>query len=302
MYKLQKIKRKELDVEKYSKALNESLNYRIYAEVWYLDILTEEKWECWIAGDYEVIMPIPLQFKLGFKFVTMPIYCQQLGLFYKEEISDDLFKEFEKKLHQYRVRSYCFNEENTERYNPKGKKKVNHVLELNKPYDTIRKNYNRNRRRKLLPLPAGYRLLQSDSIDDFFNLYAEEYPHLNKKEWVEKLKQIMTYAFRENIGYQFRVEDDSSLLAASLFYIKTHRRLFQLGASRNKSNADAGFFTIIINHAIEKFSNTMDFKFDFEGSMLKGVALFNESFGAQKCFYTSYANFDYLKILKKFKE
>ncbi|MFV0305779.1 MAG: hypothetical protein ACK5IC_09905, partial [Moheibacter sp.] len=104
MSKLQKIKRKNLDVKKYSKAINEALNYRIYAEYWYLDVLTKEKWECWVYGDYDVVMPIPLQYKFRIKFVLQPIFCQQLGVFYKEEIPDELFKAFEKKLHKYRVR------------------------------------------------------------------------------------------------------------------------------------------------------------------------------------------------------
>lgn len=291
MSKLRKIKRKNLDVEKYSEALNAALNYRIYAEHWYLDILTDSKWECWILGDYEVIMPVPLQVKFGIKFVLQPIYCQQLGVFYKEEISDELFKEFESKIHQYRVRSYCFNEENTERYNPEGEKRVNHVLDLNLNYKEISKKYNRNRRRKLKEFPDSYKLYLSESIDDFIKLYMEEYPNLNVKDWIEKLEKIMDVAFQKKIGYQFRMEDNESHLAAGLFYIKTHKRLFQLGASRDKSNSDAGFFTIIIDYAIKYFAGTSDFKFDFEGSMIPGVATFNESFGAATKYYTIYKNF-----------
>lgn len=293
MSRLRKVKRKNLDVEKYSKALNAAFNYRIYAEHWYLDILTDSKWECWVYGDYEVIMPVPLQFKFGVKFVLQPIYCQQLGVFYKEEISDELFKEFENKIHKYRVRSYHFNEENTERYDPKGEKRVNHVLDLEKSYHEISQNYNRNRRRKLREFPIGYKLNLSELTDDFIELYVNEYPHLAKKDWIERLRKIMNSAFERKIGYQLRIEDKESKLAASLFYIKTHKRLFQLGASRDKSNSDAGFFTIIIDHAIKYFSETSGFKFDFEGSMIPGVALFNESFGAEKKYYTFYKNINF---------
>lgn len=302
MSSIRKIKRKNLDLEKYSKTLNESFNHRIYAETWYLDILTDGKWECLVFGDYEVIMPIPFQFKFGIKFVLQPIYCQQLGVFYKEEISEELFKEFEKKLHQYRVRSYHFNEENTENFNMKGEQRVNHVLDLSQSYEEISKKYNRNRRRKLREFPLDYNLNLSEEIDDFVKLYIEEYPHLAKEDWIDRLKKIMRAAFEKNIGYQFRIEDENSDLAASLFYIKTNKRLFQLGASRNKSNSDAGFFTIIINHAIEYFSGIKNFKFDFEGSMIPGVALFNESFGAEKRYYTVYNNFSYLTYLKRFKK
>ncbi len=295
MFQLQKIKRKNLDTDKYSQALNDSLNYRIYAETWYLDILTNEKWECWIYGDYEVIMPVPLQFKFGFKFVLQPIFCQQLGVFYKEEISDELFGVFEKKLHKYQVRSYCFNEENTERYNPDGEKKVNHVLDLSLPYEILRKNYNRNRRRKLIGLPENYHLLLSESVDDFIQHFKIEYPFLAKKDWADKISMIMKQAFQKQIGYQCRVEDNHSDLVAALFYIKKNNRIFQLGATRAKSNNDAGFFTLIIDHTIHLFSNSENFYFDFEGSSIPGVAQFNESFGAQKNYFTNYSNINLIR-------
>jgi len=291
MPQIQKIKRKDLDLKKYSKAINEALNHRIYAEAWYLDILTNEKWECLVFGDYEVVMPIPLQFKFGIKFVLQPIYCQQLGIFYKEEIPEELFKEFEAKLHKYRVRAYHFNEENTESYNPEGMKRINHILNLDADYDSLRKNYNRNRRRKLIDLPDGYELNLSERVDDFIELYKLEYPFLGgKKDWGEKLKMIMEQAFQRKTGYQCRIENEQGL-AGGLFYIKTHKRLFQLGAARQKGNDAAGFFTLIIDHTIKLFSNSEDFLFDFEGSEVPGVAMFNESFGAKKAFYTEFTNF-----------
>lgn len=296
MISIRKVNRKNLDLEKYSRVLNGSLNYRIYAEVWYLDVLTDENWECLVYGDYEVIMPIPLQFKFGIKFVLQPIFCQQLGVFYKEEISEKLFKEFEAKLHKYRVRNYCFNEENTEKFNPKGEKKVNHVLDLDLSYEQLRKNYNRNRRRKLIAMPEQYSLKLSDSSNDFIRLFKEEYPDLMSDKWADKLQLIMEKAFEKNIGYQCRVEDDNQLIAG-LFYIKTHKRVFQLGAARDKNISDIGFFTIIIDYTINLFSDSKDYKFDFEGSSVPGVALFNESFGAKKNYFTCYQSpiFNFLK-------
>ena len=290
MHQLRKIKRKDLDLEKYSKAIEEALNHRIYAEFWYLDILTNEKWECWVYGDYEVVMPIPLQYKFRIKFVLQPIFCQQLGVFYREEIPDELFREFEKKLHKYRVRAYHFNEENTERYQPKGELKINHVLDLGLPYDEIRKSYNRNRRRKLIDLPEEFELNLSESVDDLVDLFQAEYPNLAKPNWMKSLRKMMKAAFDRGIGYQCRIENEEGLVAG-LFYIKTHKRIFQLGAGRKKEIKDIGFFTIIIDHTIRLFSQTPDFQFDFEGSSAPGIAMFNESFGAERKTYTIFSNY-----------
>lgn len=289
MSKIKRVKRKDLDLTKYSHCLSKAVNYRIYAEVWYLDLLTNQHWECLVSGDYEVVMPIPLQFKFGIKIVTQPIFCQQLGVFYSQEISNELFKEFEKKLHSYRVRAYNFNEENTESFQPKGKTNTNQILNIGKPYEELRKNYNRNRRRKLIPLPDDYKMTISESVDDLVDLFQEEYPNVLKPVWVEKHKQILKTAFDKGIGYQCRIENEVGLVAG-LFYIKTEKRIFQLGAGRKKSIPDIGFFTMIIDHVIANFAEQPDYIFDFEGSMIPGVSLFNESFGAVRKKYTVFSN------------
>lgn len=294
---IRKLKRQQLDIAKYDRAIHEALNYRIYAESWYLDLLTDKKWECLIYGDYEVVMPIPLQYKFGFKFVTQPIFCQQLGVFYRNEIPEDLFRKFEKKLHQYRVRAYHFNEENTESFAPKGELKTNHVLDISLPYEQIRKKYNRNRRRKLISLPDGYQLKLSDSVDDLVELFQEEYPGLVKPRWIELHRQILRVAFEKKIGYQCRIENEEGLVAG-LFYIHTPRRIFQLGAGRKKAIPDIGFFTIIIDHTIRQFSNRPNYIFDFEGSMIPGVALFNESFGAERKTYIIYSNISLKRLFE----
>ena len=290
MSQLQKIKRKNLDLDKYSRALNDSINYRIYAEYWYLDILTNEKWECWVYGDYEVIMPIPLQYKLGLKFVLQPIYCQQLGVFYKEEISEELFREFEKKLHKYRVRAYHFNEENTERFEPEGVKRVNHVLDLDLEYEQLRKNYNRNRRRKLNTLPKDFSLIDTDDYSVFFTLRTAHYPELDDKRKKEILKRIFAISLSKGKMILKSISDANQETFALVLYIISGKRLIQLAAVRDKNIQDIGFFTLILDKVILENSDS-EKKIDFGGSMMEGVAMYNESFGAKKNLYTKFSNF-----------
>ena len=127
---IKRVSRKKLDVNKYTECLNKSVNYRIYAEVFYLDALVDNNWDCYVLNDYEAIMPLPFVKKFGFKFIVQPIYCQQLGVFHQENFSKETFLLFEKKLHRNLVRAYAFNEENTEIFEPKGIKRVNQILDL----------------------------------------------------------------------------------------------------------------------------------------------------------------------------
>lgn len=286
--KIQRIKRKDLDVEKYSRALENAMNYRIYAEYWYLDVLTNEKWECLVYGDYEVIMPIPLQFKLGIKFVLQPTYCQQLGVFYRDEISNELFSEFEKMLHSYRVRAYHFNEENTERFHPKGEKRVNHVLDLNRPYEEIYLGFNTNRKRNIGKAEKlDFELNTSINLKNYLELIQQDYPRIFKT--VQRKINLLEMLNDRNCLMQNTIVIDDEINCTRLF-IHSKNRIFDIGSARNKkSELKLDFGTYLISSLIQNYSNQIKL-LDFEGSMIKGIASFNESFGAEQRFYTKYAN------------
>lgn len=295
MPEIRKIKRKDLDLKKYSKAINEALNYRIYAEYWYLDVLTEEKWECWVYGDYEVVMPIPLQFKFGIKFVLQPTYCQQLGVFYKEEISDELFREFEKKLHKYRVRSYCFNEENTERYNPKGEKRVNYILDLNRPYEEIFENYTKHRRKDIRKSERlGVRVFETQDKENFIKLFLNNYQHLNKVVNNRFLNHYLDYLLKSQKIILCDVLDESgNLIGAQMFVISGKRRIC-MGFARDRETENHNASAFVIDYLIRKLSDN-DKIIDFEGSVNRKIADFMEGFHPVSKHYTKYSNIDFKK-------
>lgn len=296
MLKLRKVKRKALDLNKYSKAIDEAVNYRIYAEFWYLDVLTDKKWECWIYGDYEAVMPVPLQYIFGIKFVTQPIYCQQLGVFYKEEISDELFQTFEKKLHKYRVRAYHFNEENTERYQPKGEKRVNFILDLNCPYDELFANYTKSRRKDIRKSKRlGVKIEITHDFENFmkikFTNYSnisgldKDYFHTFLTEMIRKKRLIVCDIFDNN----------NQLIASQLFTISGNRRIC-LGFARDKEKEKHNSSAYAKDFLINDLSNTPTI-LDFEGSSHPNIASFMKGFGVEEKHFTCFSNskFDSIK-------
>lgn len=289
--KIQRIKRKDLDVEKYSRALENAMNYRIYAEYWYLDVLTNEKWECLVYGDYEVIMPIPLQFKLGIKFVLQPTYCQQLGVFYRDEISNELFSEFEKKLHSYRVRAYHFNEENFERFTPKGEKRVNHLLDLSKSYPITFNDFKKDRKKDIRRCEKlNFQLDDNLNIRSFFLLRELEYAELVKRTNVSLTKRVIETLVKNEKMKSFSLKDcNGNLISICLLTFSKSRVILQFSA-RNKSQETKGSFAYLMALLIDRFSN-QEFILDFEGSSIQGIATFNESFGSEKKYYIHYSNF-----------
>lgn len=283
MQEIRRIKRKDLDVEKYTKALGASLNYRIYAEAWYLDVLTHQKWECWVYGDYEVIMPVPLQLKFGFKFVLQPAFCQQLGVFYKKIISRELFRQFEEKLHRYRVRSYHFNEENTEAFEPKGEKRTNYILDLNRTYEEIQKGYRKDKHKNIKRgLELGLDVETYFDYGFYKNLMDEFYPNVNPFHY----ELFQTLRDKESL-LQLNLKWEDTFNNCR-YFILSKNRIIVISSARNKGKK-VDFSSFLIDSIIRRFAG-QNLLLDFEGSMLKGVADFNAGFGAHPSNYTVYSN------------
>ena len=290
MYRLQKVKRKNLDLEKYSKAIQQALNYRIYAEYWYLDILTGNKWECWIRGDYEVVMPVPLQFKFGFKFVLQPTYCQQLGVFYKEEIPEKLFREFEKILHKYHVRSYCFNEENTEKYNPTGKKKVNYVLDLGSSYEEIKKSASKSSKWNAKQFEkSGLGINSNIDLKTILLKKRESNTFQLREKTRLKLSELLQTLSKRNLLLTKAVYQENEVVAFACF-IHSKNRIIYINSTSDQKGRKVCAPTGLLNDIIREYSK-QPVLLDFEGSTNPNLASFFKGFGGEAKQYTIFSNF-----------
>ncbi len=74
---IQRIKYKHIDFQKYNVCIEQSVQKNLYCKKENLDFLSKN-WELLVYGDYEAVMPIPFVKKAFYKFVVMPLFCQQL--------------------------------------------------------------------------------------------------------------------------------------------------------------------------------------------------------------------------------
>ena len=73
-------KRKEVDIAKYNACIENSIQSRISAFSWYLDIVADN-WDVLVLDDYKAVMPIPWRKKFGIKYVYPPLWLLELGVF-----------------------------------------------------------------------------------------------------------------------------------------------------------------------------------------------------------------------------
>ena len=74
------VKRNQIDEEKYNNCIATSLQSRMYAYSWYLDIVADN-WNVLVLDDYEAVMPLPFHKKFLISYISQPFFTQQLGVF-----------------------------------------------------------------------------------------------------------------------------------------------------------------------------------------------------------------------------
>jgi hypothetical protein len=283
------VKREDLEVEKYNNCIENSIQSRIYAFSWYLDIIADN-WDVLVQDDYEAVMPVPWKQKYFIKYVTQPFFCQQLGVFSKHEISNEVIRNFIKEIPNkfFRI-SLQLNAENSidsERL----VKKNNYVLALNKTSEVLIAGFSNNRKRDLKKAISSSLIIDEDiSVKEFFKFYLlnDKYydKHNSIKNVLENILQIKNgslklYGIRSN-----------GVLISCVLLLDDMKRVTYLVPVHNNLSKKNGAMTLLITTIIKKYQNS-DYILDFEGSMVKGVASFYKSFGAEKEVYSLLAYYN----------
>lgn len=286
---IKKIKRSALDLEKYTACLQRSINYRVYAEYWYLDILMESQWDCLVLNDYEAIMPLPYIRKFGIKFIAQPVYCQQLGVFHSENFTKELFDLFEKKLHRNLVKAYRFNEENTSMFHPKGNLRTNFILDLNRPHSTIFENYTPNRKKELRRTSRMQLTIKEVNNLSHFESLKRQYEYISQHKLENKFNIIFQQLIERKVLNVYDIFSKENELIGSQLILDSKNRKICLSFARNKAIEKHNASAFILDYVIQQYAEK-PFLLDFEGSIMPEVAKFMKGYSPKAHQYTGYQN------------
>lgn len=279
---IRKVRRNAIDLDKYTACINQANNYRIYAEFWYLDVLTNQQWDCLVLNDYEAVMPLPYQKKFGVKIIYQPIYCQQLGVFHQRDLDQYTFNLFVKKLNFKIVRSYHFNEENTAQFNLKGSKSINQILNLSDgntiEFDKKTKKNCKSFRNKKVEIDT------TKSIEELLSFKKSNSTHISNYTQLQKLLHVLDK--HHALAIHFAKKED--LLGYSC-YIKSKNRLIYINSASSNLGKKHCVSTGLLEHMILENLNK-ELILDFEGSGIESISKFFSGFGSTKTYYTKYKN------------
>lgn len=273
------LKRKEINLEKWDFCIENCTKPLIYGLSWYLDAATEKKWDALIWGDYEAVLPLPWNRKLGFKQVYMPTLTQQFGPFFLSQMPDlgEILPVLTKKF----IRSSLSLSYKTNSTNATAR--INQELNLNFNYKDLRKNFRRDRRNDLNK--KKFTVEENSSINEFMNFFCESSKELIEKEKlsIKRLKSIIEASFNKKTGQFFYIKNQKEILSA-IFTVQFSNRIFLLLSSTTKKGFKERANPYLINHIIDLNANKR-LILDFEGSNIPGVQDYYTSFGAQKTTY-----------------
>lgn len=269
------LKRNDIDIEKYDSCIENSFNSRIYAYSWYLDIVADN-WDVLVLDDYEAVMPLTWRQKYFIKYIYPPAWTQQLGVFAIRETSEELILKFIKAIpRRFKKITIQFNSENKFNYK-KLTERVNYILSLDKPYEEIYKDFKRDRKYRLNQSKKFKIQLFKGEINDLISTGKTHYAHINiSDEDYEKLLIIGKFEHVFIVSAYLK----GGFLGGVLF-LKSKNRITYLFSVANSIGKEKQVISLIINSIFKKYQNT-NTVFDFEGSMIKGVADFYKSFGGR---------------------
>jgi hypothetical protein len=279
------VEHKDIVKKKWDDCVRHSVNERIYAYSWYLNIVAPE-WDALVLDDYQAVFPIIHKRKMGVDYVFQPFFTQQLGLFTPLLLTPDLVESFLEEL----KKQYKFIQINLNIHNKLPSSYNNPCLRNNfevyliSDHEDLKKAYSKNTKRNLKKAQkAGltiFKNLKPELVGEVFKknrgkglaVYSsDDYHILNRLIYkgIEKGKAEVWGAFSK----------ENNLIASAIF-VKDSRRFTFLFSGNTEEGKEKGAMFYLLDSFIEAQSGTKMIM-DFEGSMDPNLARFYKSFGAQ---------------------
>jgi hypothetical protein len=263
-----------IDKKKWDQSILDAGNGLLYACAWYLDCISPQ-WDALVADDYRFVFPVTLKRKYKIPYIVQPFLAQQLGLFGNGELTEDVVKAFINRLPSY---SFEINLNYANKLE-EATKMTNLVISLEQNHNHIRKAYTSNTIRNIRKAEKNDYIYTTIEADEFIAVYkAVEHPDTTvSMQLIEKL--IRTGDSQGQICCCALLNKAGSIVSALAYGNFKGRITYLFPVSTIEGKHTTAMFQLVDELLKEKAEKAK--LFDFEGSMLDGVARFYKGFGAE---------------------
>lgn len=285
------VKYDQIDDRKWDDCIRRSVNARIYAYSWYLNIVCD-RWDALIEGDYERVFPLPYRVKAGVKYAFMPPFTQQLGLFSGLHLNPSLVKDFLSRI-PVEFQLVDLNLNTLNRLESKDfvrQQNRNFELDLISDYEKLSSKYSSNVRRNISRAEkADLQRVDNISPSEVIGLFRA-----NRGRSIDTLKDS-DYRILERLMHSLLHQRKLQIigatagpnqLMAAIVVAEEQQRSILLFSATERRDDNHGALAWLIDHYIHSKSG-LQRVLDFEGSNDPGLARFYGGFGAAETNYLS---------------
>lgn len=278
---IQYLSNKEIDKQLWDECISKAANGLIYAYSFYLDAMADN-WDGLVLNNYEAVMPVTWKKKYGIHYIYQPFLTPQLGLF-GNNITEQLLESFLKIIpNKYILREFSLNHQNVFRLVEfKLYERTNYVLNLNKPYGILFKDYRENIQRNIKKsFQYGCYVKTDVDISDIIALAKQQAKDISENEF-EKFKYLYQLLKNKNTATTYGVFSKSYQLLASCVFTFSHHRAYYILVGNHPNGRTLGASHALIDAFIKDHAG-QNLLLDFEGSDIRNLAFFYSSFGARE--------------------
>jgi len=270
----------------------------LFMQAWWMSAVCAGKdWDVLLSydeqGKIRAAMPYLLRKRLGMRFIVMPQQTQIGGIWLRQDCANDahlrlaIASEFIAQMRALKI-AYYYQQypilsvmaEPMAQLGFKVKKRITYRLDDLHDMDSVVQNFSKNKKRQLQ---------KALSLQVTMDLTDEEF-YAFHRTCMTKQKKRITYSreFFLVIGHKTRERNQSQILAvrdleghvlAAAYLIWDNKALFYLIPCYDPDFKDSGASALLVLESI-KLAKKLGVAFDFEGSMMRGVANHYKQFGS----------------------
>ncbi|MBK8055613.1 MAG: hypothetical protein IPK35_20665 [Saprospiraceae bacterium] len=277
------LERQDLDVLKWEQCIDDSLFPSLFARSWYLDIMTDGRWQAIIDENYKAVFPVLKKKKFGLPYITMPFLCQRTGIVTLSDHHTDPAA-FSKILLARNLLKMDLKMASPVIPLGKTNVRVNHILPLTKSYQDIRKSYHRNTVRNITTSQnSGTEITVEYDVNLMFNFIKNyDITGLTQK-FSHNVQQLLSQSIQKGSGFGLKATLNDELVSIGFFILDSERLYFLLCASNENGKRVRSMYQMI--DYIIQYNASKKLILDFTGSSAENIARRNEGFGAEKEIY-----------------
>lgn len=276
----------KIDKVKWDNCISNASNGLIYGFSYYLDVMAEN-WDALVLNDYEAVMPLTWKKKYGIHYLYQPFLTAQLGVFGKnitEKICGDFIQAIPSK---FRYIDISLNSGHIVSA-PSGYSllRINHILDLNKSYEELYKNYRENIQRNIKKAEqAGCKVEKGFDVEKVIQLALQQMKSRSKEteDNVNRFRNLYRLLDQAKKELTYGISLNDELLASAVFFF-SHNRAYYILVGNHPDGKTLGASHALIDAFIKDHAGK-NIILDFEGSDIPSLAFFYKSFGAVEIAY-----------------